>query len=206
MGHGVVFFHRITWVYNLNFRQRFVDLCCALNHDMTRGGNIVFWEILKDRLLYSCLDSLPGCLGFSGDGPNHLARVLSCCLFLVFIPTCFLAFSRPRKEYDIRTRAALRALLTIAAPTCSLWPSRYIKLASICRSHVDIPLEMIIEDTIDGVIEFRDPINDLADLIGSGVTVNGYTICISVAWKWWINCFEWWMLAKVRTIWYPRDI
>lgn len=172
---------------------------------MTRGSGIAFWEVLDVRVLHSYLDSLPGCLGFSGDGHTHPTRVLSC-LFLIFIPMCFLAFSRPRKDYDVHTRAALRALLTIASPTSSLWPSRYVKLASIRRLHVDIPLEMIIEDTTDGVIELRDPVNDLVDLVGSGTTVRGHTIRMTITWKWWIDCFEWWVLAKVRTVRYLRDI
>lgn len=173
---------------------------------MTRGSDIAFWEILNDKDLRSRLDSLPGCLGFSGVTLKYTTPVLSCCFFLVFMSICFSAFLRPRKEVHIHTRAALRALLAIVVPTCSLWPSRYIELASVLRSRVDIPLEIIIEDTIDGVIEFCDPINDLAALVGSGETVHGHTICINIGWKWWINCFHWWTLAKVRTTYYLTDV
>lgn len=173
---------------------------------MTRGSNIVFRLTVNDRVICSCFDNPPGCLGLSGDTLVRPAPVISCCLFLVFIPICFIALSRPRKESNVHTRATLRSLLTVIAPTCSLWPSRYVKLVSILRSHVDLPLAMVIEDTTDGIIEFRNPIDDLEDLIGSGITINGHTIRVSIGWKWWISCFEWWMLAKVRIISYLRDI
>lgn len=172
---------------------------------MTIGSDLAFWKIFNDKLLRSCPDSLSACLVFSGDDLKHPALVLSCCLFLFLMPICFLAFSRPQEDH-IHTRVALQALVTVVVPTCSLWPSRYIELASVLRSHIDISLEAIIKDTIDGVIEFRNPISDLADLIGAGATVNGHTIRIHIGWKWWIDCFEWWMLAKVRVIHYPRDI
>lgn len=170
------------------------------------GSDIAFWEILNDGVLNSRLDSLLGRLGFSGVGLKYTTPVLSCCLFLVFISICFLAFLRPRKEDHMHTRAALQALLTVVVPTCSLWPGRYIELASVLRSRVDIPLEVIIEDTIDGVIEFCNPIDDLAGLIGTGTTVNGHTICINIGWRWWISCFQWWMLAKVRPTYHLPDI
>ncbi|KAH0830698.1 hypothetical protein J3R83DRAFT_2176 [Lanmaoa asiatica] len=163
---------------------------------MTKDNDIAFWDILNDKVFYPRLDGLLGCLGLSGDSLKYPASVLSCSLFLVFMPICFLALSRPRKEDHIHTRATLRALLTVIVPTCSLWPSRYIELARVLRSRVDIPLEVIIEDTIGGVIEFRKPIDDLADLICSGAIVNGNTICINIGWKWWISCFEWWMFAQ----------
>ncbi|KAG8217642.1 hypothetical protein J3R82DRAFT_5795 [Butyriboletus roseoflavus] len=170
------------------------------------GSSDTFWEILYDKVLCFRIDSLSGRLGFSEVGLKYTTPVLSCCLFLVFMPICFSAFLRPRKEDHIHTRAALRALLSVVVPTCSLWPSRYIKFASASCSRIDIPLEAIIEDTIDGVIEFCDPTNDLAELIDSGATVNGHTICINIGWKWWINYFQWWMVAKVRTAYYLPDI
>lgn len=178
---------------------------------MTTGRDIAFWELFNDKVLRSRLDSLPSCLSFSGDElqlqlpPPSL--VLSCFLLTVLVPIC-LAFLRPRnmKQDHIHTRAALQALLAIVVPTCSLWPSRYIELASVIHSNIDIPLQMIINDTINGVIEFRNPSNDLADLIDSGVTVHGHTVRINIGWKWWIKCFEWWMLAKVRIAHYLRDI
>lgn len=175
---------------------------------MTIGSDIAFWKILNDKVHRSRPRSLSACLLLSWDDLKYPAAVLSCCLFLFLIPLCFLAFSRPRnsREDHIHIRVALQALVTVVVPTCSLWPSRYIELASVLRSHIDIPFEVIIKDTIDGVIEFRNPINDLADLIGSRATVNGHTVRINIGWKWWINCFEWWMLAKVRIIHYLRDI
>ncbi|KAF8447816.1 hypothetical protein L210DRAFT_848828 [Boletus edulis BED1] len=169
---------------------------------MASGSGIAFWEILNVHR--SRLDSFPTCL----DGLKHPALVLSCCLFLVLMPICFSTFSRAGslKEDRIRTRVALKALVTVLVPTCSLWPSRYIGLASASRFHIDIPLEVIIKDTIDGVIEFRNPSNDLVDLIGSGRIVNRHIICISIGWKWWIKYFKWWMLAKVRIVHHTRDI
>lgn len=167
-----------------------------------------FWKILNDEVLRPRLHSLPASLTISWDGLNRPAPMRWCCLLLFFMPICFLACSRLRdlKEDRTRTRVALQALVTIVAPTCSFWPSRYIELASVLRSHIDIPLEVIIKDTVDGVIEFRNPIDNLVDLIGSGATVNGHTVRTTIGWKWWINCFEWWMLAKVRIIHYLRDI
>ncbi|KAF8559708.1 hypothetical protein OG21DRAFT_1600347 [Imleria badia] len=165
---------------------------------MTTGSDIAFWEILHDKVLRSGLHSLPARLIFSGDGLQHPALVLSCCLFLVLVPIYFLASPRPPnlKEDHIHTRAALQALVTVVVPTCSLWPSRYIELASVLRSDVNIPLEVIIKDTINGVVEFRNPSTDLANLIGSGATANGHTIRINIGWKWWIKYFQWWMLPK----------
>jgi len=170
---------------------------------------ITFWKLLNDGVLRPRLDRLPASLALSWDALNrHPALVLWSCLLLFSVPICFLAFSRLRhlKEDHTHTRVALQALVTVITPTCSFWPSRYIELASVLRSHIDIPLEVIIKDTIDGVIEFRNPIDNLVDLIGSGATVNGHTVRITIGWKWWTNCFEWWMLAKVRIIHYLRDI
>ena len=168
----------------------------------SRNANtMMLWKGLKNETHISCLDNLPVHLG-----SRDVARLLSCSLPLVFISMCFLAFSRSRKEHDMRTRAALSALLTIVTPTCSLWPSRYVKLASILRSHICIPFEMIMEDAANGVIELRNPVNDLADLIGSGAAINGHTMCMVVGWKWWIDYFEWQVLAKVRTTCDLRDM
>ncbi|KAF9246392.1 hypothetical protein BU15DRAFT_58455 [Melanogaster broomeanus] len=123
--------------------------------------------------------------------------------FLVFpLLTLLVALFRAREEDRTRTRTALQALLTILTPTCSLWPTRYTKLAkclgSVPNPRISVPLETIIEDTIDGVIEFRDPINDLAELIGPGLKVYGWTICLKLEWRWWIEVFRWRITAKPK--------
>lgn len=166
---------------------------------MTTGIDIAFREILYDKVPRFRLDNLPAHLVLLGHGLKHHAPALACCTILFLMPLCFLAFLRARnpKEDHVHTRVALQALVTVVAPTCSLWPSRYIGLASVLRSHIDIPLEVIMKDTINGIMEFRNPSHNLADLIGSGANVNGHTIRIKIGWIWWAKYFEWWMFAKV---------
>ncbi|KAG1855100.1 hypothetical protein C8R48DRAFT_675409 [Suillus tomentosus] len=73
-----------------------------------------------------------------------------------------------------RARTALQALQTVIVPSCSLWPARYIKLAKHVSNHrtgsrIVVPLGMLLKDVYDGVIELRDPLYDLEDLIDQGV-------------------------------------
>ncbi|KAF9227758.1 hypothetical protein BS17DRAFT_774263 [Gyrodon lividus] len=155
------------------------------------------WEIVKNKLQDPGLNIRSDCL----DVPEYLLKQVPQPLFLFPILFLLFVFVRSREEDRTRTRTALQALLTIITPTCSLWPTRYIELARRAESfphpRISLPLEMVIGDAIAGVIEFRDPINDLADLVGSGIKVYGWIICLSIEWKWWIEAFEWWIAAKV---------
>ncbi|KIJ69125.1 hypothetical protein HYDPIDRAFT_185014 [Hydnomerulius pinastri MD-312] len=111
-----------------------------------------------------------------------------------------LVYARSRKEDLTRTRTALQAFQAVITPTCSLWPSRYTELAKRAstkpNSLLVLSLEMLMEDIVEGVIEMRDPINDLVELVGSGAKVYGWTICTSVEWKWSYEAFEWWLADK----------
>ncbi|KAH7889593.1 hypothetical protein F5I97DRAFT_555760 [Phlebopus sp. FC_14] len=127
--------------------------------------------------------------------PAALGILLSATLVSIFLS--FHAWYR--KEDHTHTRTALQALLTVITPTCSLWPPQYTELAkraSIAGSNIAVPLDTLIHDFVDGVIELRNPVMDLAHLVSSGCPVGGWTICISVEWKWWTEALEWWLVSK----------
>ncbi|KAF8844825.1 hypothetical protein BDN67DRAFT_962265 [Paxillus ammoniavirescens] len=150
-------------------------------------------KILQDKVQHYGLDV---CSDYFVFPPKHATQFL----FLFALLTLFFIVLRSHEEDRTRTRTALQAILTLITPTCSLWPTRYIELArragSVSHSRISVPFEAIVGDVIEGIIEFRDPINDLADLLGSGVKVYGCTIGMSIEWKWWIEAFEWWIVAK----------
>ena len=106
------------------------------------------------------------------------------------------------KETSSHARTALQALQTVLVPTCSLWPTRYIQLVKRASSHsghrsgskLVVPLSMLLQDVCDGVIELRDPISDLEDLMDSGISAYGCYVCLSIDWKWWVE----WLDRMVR--------
>jgi hypothetical protein len=94
---------------------------------------------------------------------------------------------------------ALQALQTVLVPSCSLWPARYIKLVKHAsnyhtESRIVVPLSMLLQDVCDGVIELRDPLHDLEDLMDEGVCAYGCSISLKVEWKWWVE----WLDRMVR--------
>ncbi|KAI6045568.1 hypothetical protein EDC04DRAFT_2598546 [Pisolithus marmoratus] len=124
---------------------------------------------------------------------------LSGILVIIFCALLWLSWTRSRRKDQARSRAALRALLTVITPSCSLWPSRYTKLvknASIRANHrIALPLNMVIQDVLEGVIEFRDPLVDLVDLT-RGIEVNGWNICVHMEWKLWVDAMGLWLSHK----------
>ncbi|KAL4067759.1 hypothetical protein V8B97DRAFT_1915362 [Scleroderma yunnanense] len=116
-----------------------------------------------------------------------------------------LAWSRRHRTQDqIRVRAALHALLTVIAPSCSLWPSRYTKLvkqASVSPDNcIVLPLHMFIQDVLDGVVELRDPLKNLADLTHTGVKANGWNICIGIDPRSWVNTLGFYFTHKLDRV------
>ncbi|KAG2100203.1 uncharacterized protein F5147DRAFT_839280 [Suillus discolor] len=100
-----------------------------------------------------------------------------------------------------RARTALQALQTVIVPSCSLWPARYIKLVKYASNHrtgsrIVVPLGMLLQDVCDGVIELRDPLYDLEDLIDQGVRAYGCSVSLKVEWKWWVEWLD--LMARLR--------
>ncbi|KIK81562.1 hypothetical protein PAXRUDRAFT_155829 [Paxillus rubicundulus Ve08.2h10] len=153
------------------------------------------WKLLQDKVqhAHSVFDIRSNYFVLL---PKHATQ----CLFLFALLVLLFIVLRSREENRARTRTALQAILTLITPTSSLWPARYIELArcagSLSPPGIFVPLEVILWDIIEGIIEFRDPINDLADLICSEMKVYGFTMSLSIEWKWWIEAFEWWITAK----------
>ncbi|KAI6109677.1 hypothetical protein F5141DRAFT_1215166 [Pisolithus sp. B1] len=122
-------------------------------------------------------------------------------LVIIFFAFLWLSpWTRSHKEHQARSRAALRALLTVITPSCSLWPSRYtkfVKNSSSIRANdrIALPLDMVIQDVLEGVIEFRDPLIDLVELT-DGIQVNGWTVCVYSEWKLWVDAMELWLCHK----------
>jgi hypothetical protein len=124
-----------------------------------------------------------------------LVLIFAACFSPIFVPC-------PSEENSHHARTALQALQTVLVPTCSLWPARYIQLvqrASInpdhgSRSKIAIPLSMLMQDVCDGVIELRDPVSDLEDLMDGGVSAYGCCVSLSIDW----NCWVEWLDRMVR--------
>ncbi|KAG1792189.1 uncharacterized protein HD556DRAFT_1381389 [Suillus plorans] len=111
-------------------------------------------------------------------------------------PFCLLA------KDSQRARTALQALQTVIVPSCSLWPARYIKLVNHASNHrtgsrIVVPLGMLLQDVCDGVIELRDPLYDLEDLIDQGVRAYGCSVSLKVEWKWWVEWLDRMLRADV---------
>lgn len=65
-----------------------------------------------------------------------------------------------------------------------------------------MPFDMVIQDVLEGVIEFRDPLIDIVDLTG-GIKVNGWNICVHLEWKLWVDAMELWLSHKVSQKMFP---
>lgn len=57
---------------------------------------------------------------------------------------------------------------------------------------------MLLQDVCDGVIELRDPLYDLEDLIDGGVRAYGCSVSLKVEWKWWIEWLD--RMVRVRVL------
>ena len=129
-------------------------------------------------------------------------------LLIAFLLAIVWPWLYSRTRDDARVRAALQALLTVITPSCSLWPSRYTKLvkqASVSPDNrVILPLHTFVQDVLDGVVEVRDPLNNLVDLIrATGINANGWNICLSVGLRSWVNALEFSLTHKVRRKIFP---
>ncbi|KAG0695197.1 hypothetical protein DFH29DRAFT_1083457 [Suillus ampliporus] len=116
-------------------------------------------------------------------------------VLVLFFASHFWPTSRSPMKNSQRARTALQALQTVIVPTCSLWPARYINLVQYAStngtgSNIIIPLSMFLQDVCDGVIELRDPVSDLEDLVDGGVGAYGCYVCLSVEWKWWVEWLD----------------
>ncbi|KAG1827611.1 uncharacterized protein BJ212DRAFT_1313501 [Suillus subaureus] len=128
---------------------------------------------------------------------NHktLEILIAIILVLLFVIRFWTtSFRTPTKDSQ-RARTALQALQTVLVPSCSLWPARYIKLVKHTSNHrtgsrIVVPLSMFLQDVCDGVIELRDPLYDLEDLIDQGVRAYGCSVSLKVEWKWWVEWLD----------------
>ncbi|KAG2750627.1 hypothetical protein P692DRAFT_20411058 [Suillus brevipes Sb2] len=133
---------------------------------------------------------------------RSLEITFSIILVLLFvIPFWTSSSSRPLTKDSQRARTALQALQTVLVPSCSLWPARYIKLVKHAPNHrtgprIVIPLSMLLQDVCDGVIELRDPLYDLEDMMDEGVCAYGCSINLKVEWKWWVEWLD--RMLRVR--------
>ncbi|KAG2135228.1 uncharacterized protein EDB93DRAFT_1171541 [Suillus bovinus] len=113
-------------------------------------------------------------------------------ILVLFLVIRFWTTSCSRSPTKDSHCTALQALQTVLVPSCSLWPARYIRLvkhASNKRngSRIIVPLSMLLQDVYDGVIELRNPLYDLEDLIDQGVRAYGCSISLKIEWKWWLR-------------------
>jgi hypothetical protein len=111
--------------------------------------------------------------------------------------------SRPPTKDSQRARTALQALQTVLVPSCSLWPARYIKLVKHASNRrtgsiIIVPLSMLLQDVCDGIIELRDPLYDLEDLMDQGVRAYGCFVSLKVEWKWWVEWLD--RMVRVRVM------
>ncbi|KAG2337955.1 hypothetical protein BDR05DRAFT_969656, partial [Suillus weaverae] len=131
---------------------------------------------------------------------STLEILITLILVLLFVTRFWTTYSsRPPRKDSQRARTALQALQTVLVPSCSLWPARYIKLVKHASNHrtgsrIVVPLSMLLQDVCDGVIELRDPLCDLEDLIDKGVCAYGCSVSLNVEWKWWVE----WLDRMVR--------
>ncbi|OJA13882.1 hypothetical protein AZE42_05403 [Rhizopogon vesiculosus] len=119
-----------------------------------------------------------------------LVLILATCFLRTFIP-------RPPKENSHHARTVIQALQTVLVPTCSLWPTRYIRLVKRASTHghgsaskIVIPLSMLLQDVRDGLMELRDPVCDLEDLMDGGVSAYGCYVCLRIDWKWRVHWLD----------------
>ncbi|KAG2028528.1 hypothetical protein BDR03DRAFT_1019681 [Suillus americanus] len=127
---------------------------------------------------------------------STLEILITLILVLLFVTRFWTTYSsRPPRKDSQRARTALQALQTVLVPSCSLWPARYIKLVKHASNHrtgsrIVVPLSMLLQDVCDGVIELRDPLCDLEDLIDKGVCAYGCSVSLNVEWKWWVEWLD----------------
>ncbi|KAG1849289.1 hypothetical protein DFJ58DRAFT_795065 [Suillus subalutaceus] len=59
---------------------------------------------------------------------------------------------------------------------------------------------MLLQDVCDGIIELRDPLNDLEDLIDQGIRAYGCSVSLKVEWKWWVEWLDRMLRVNVSDI------
>lgn len=151
-----------------------------------------FLELAWTKLERDCLQHLD-------LSPVHGHR--STLLFLVLCCTSFVAASvlwyyicrRPTRTLQ-RTREALSAMLTVLTPVHSLWPARYVSIARSTQSDetvINIPLETLVCDVIEGVVELRNPRVNLPLLFQTGYPKGTMRIRLDTEWFWWFRLLRW---------------
>lgn len=99
-----------------------------------------------------------------------------------------------------QTRMALRALLVLLTPTCSLWSPIYVSVARRATSSqkrvIDLPLRVLLEDLISGAVEFRDIRLDLPDLLSGTLCLDSWTVRLVVEWSWWGEILKWTLASQ----------
>jgi len=163
---------------------------------------------LRDGLVslyYSSLQLSGGVdITFSRDTHPHNWFPFTICaaaFFSIILYTTSLRRSRARARRAPETRKALRILLYILTPTCSLWPASYVKLAQQAVADRDttlrFPLRALVDDILNGRIELRDPRLDLPDLLRNGFRVDDWTFGLSVERAWWVEILGWIISAQL---------
>ena len=106
-------------------------------------------------------------------------------MVIVVLPFAALssAFCTHRKRKTIPSEP-FQALLNVFAPTSSSWPSlRCLQVVKSGSSHREIKLDVLklFEDVLSGQIDFRNPQDDLPDLLRKRLHIYGWCINLDVS-------------------------
>ena len=122
---------------------------------------------------------------------GHFGIPIALILGFGLVLFCCSQFPIERKEARNELGDPLQALLTVIAPTRSLWPPSYSALvndARIARRKViKIPLYQLLSDVSTGRMELRDPQLDLCDLFQDTLCVYGWGIRLSIGYCEWMT-------------------
>ena len=140
------------------------------------------------RLPFSVLLTVPT-MTLSSGSQFHLAVMF---LFSVALSLAAFSSSSSQESSQLPTGSvsapALRALSKFLIPTSSIWPVAYLDIA---RSAEELPrnntihlkLELIFREIRQGIIELRNPLEDLPHLIKGQLQHDEWNFKLDISWR-----------------------
>ncbi len=139
---------------------------------------------------------------------NELSVNFTAALATLLTSVLLLSWKKPRSTTHAGNpsqaeKTAIHALLQVLTPTCSAWPSFYVQA---CRNAdkaqkrvVKLPLEKIVDDVVNGVVELRNPTEDLRALVRGNLRIGRWDVVFTPGLFTWMNALCWIITQEFST-------
>ena len=97
--------------------------------------------------------------------------------------------------------SALKTLSKVFIPSgSSLWPARYLCFVHPTKRRITVPVSQLVDELLSGALEFRNAAEDLPILLAGAVSVDGWSIEISVSWKELCEVIKWDICSQIAVL------